>query len=211
MARYKLKIPESFPASSHTILSYRWDTYENNEVFVGCADIAITGDGDSAPVKPRPTPRPTKGDVATPKPTPRPTTKDEAPATPRPTSKPTKASEDDDADAYCCQNDGTSCDGCSWIAPPGNYCAQSEENCGNCGEIFAWCGGGGSTDDEPAPTTPRPTVMPICNTLESRRAKLSVFGAFFCFYWSYLQHETTCRTSPTPSRSSPQPRRLQKA
>ena len=96
MARYKLRIPSDFPASTHTILSYRWDTYENNEVFVGCADIAITGDGDSAPVKPRPTPRPTKGDVATPKPTPRPTTKDEAPATPHPTSKPTKASEDDD-------------------------------------------------------------------------------------------------------------------
>ena len=66
MARYKLRIPSDFPASTHTILSYRWDTYENNEVFVGCADIAITGDGDSAPVKPRPTPRPTKGDVATP-------------------------------------------------------------------------------------------------------------------------------------------------
>ena len=52
LARYKLRIPSDFPASTHTILSYRWDTYENNEVFVGCADIAITGDGDSAPVKP---------------------------------------------------------------------------------------------------------------------------------------------------------------
>merc|ERR1711943_155415 len=40
MARYKLRIPESFPASQHTILSYRWDTYENNEVFVGCADMS---------------------------------------------------------------------------------------------------------------------------------------------------------------------------
>ena len=56
LARYKLKIPESTKASSHTILSYRWDTYENNEVFVGCADIAITTDGDdAAPVTPRPT------------------------------------------------------------------------------------------------------------------------------------------------------------
>ena len=27
MARYKLRIPETFPASRHTILSYRWDTY----------------------------------------------------------------------------------------------------------------------------------------------------------------------------------------
>ena len=74
LARYKLKIPESTKASSHTILSYRWDTYENNEVFVGCADIAITSDGgDAAPVTPRPTPRPTKAaDVATPRPTPRP-------------------------------------------------------------------------------------------------------------------------------------------
>ncbi len=31
LARYKLKIPESTKASAHTILSYRWDTYENNE------------------------------------------------------------------------------------------------------------------------------------------------------------------------------------
>ena len=27
MARYKLRIPSDFPASTHTILSYRWDTY----------------------------------------------------------------------------------------------------------------------------------------------------------------------------------------
>ena len=189
MARYKLRIPSDFPASTHTILSYRWDTYENNEVFVGCADIAITGDGDSAPVKPRPTPRPTKGDVATPKPTPRPTTKA---ATPRPTSKPTEAGEDDDADAYCCQNDGTSCDGCSWIAPPGNYCAQSEGNCGNCGEIFAWCGGGGSTDDEPAPATPRPTVKPTAAAPQTPRPTPrpqadnddgSSGGEGYCCFW----------------------------
>ena len=57
LARYKLKIPESTKASSHTVLSYRWDTYENNEVFVGCADIAITTDGgDAAPVTPDFTP-----------------------------------------------------------------------------------------------------------------------------------------------------------
>ena len=74
------------------------------------------------------------------------------------------SSGDDDADAYCCQNDGKSCDGCSWIAPPGNYCAQSEENCGNCGEQFAWCIDGAVTDDEtrtatgarPAARTPTP-------------------------------------------------------
>ena len=77
LARYKLKIPESTKASTHTILSYRWDTYENNEVFVGCADIAITTDGEAAPDTPRPTLRPTKAaDVATPRPTKAPT-KDE--------------------------------------------------------------------------------------------------------------------------------------
>ena len=63
LARYKLRIPSGFPASTHTILSFRWDTYENNEVFVGCADIAITTDGgDAAPVTPKPTPRPTTKD-----------------------------------------------------------------------------------------------------------------------------------------------------
>ena len=41
---------------------------------MGCADIAITTDGDAAPVTPRPTQRPTKAaDVATPRPTLRPT------------------------------------------------------------------------------------------------------------------------------------------
>jgi hypothetical protein len=192
MARYRLKIPESFPASQHTILSYRWDTYENNEVFVGCADIAITKDGDAAPVTPRPTPRPTKSDVVTPKPTPRPTTKDEDETTPKPTAKPTAASggEDDDADAYCCQNDGTSCDGCSWIAPPGNYCAQSEGNCGNCGSQFAWCGGGGggSTDDEPAPATPRPTVKPTAAAPQTPRPTPRPqaddgSGEGYCCFW----------------------------
>ena len=57
-----------------------------------------------------------------------------------------------------CQNDGKSCDGCSWIAPPG-YRAQSEGTAATRGEIFAWCGGG-LTDDEPSPATPRPTVKP---------------------------------------------------
>ena len=49
LARYKLKIPEDFPASAHTIMSFRWDTLENNEVFVGCADIKITGDNVAPP------------------------------------------------------------------------------------------------------------------------------------------------------------------
>ena len=44
---------------------------------MGCADIAITTDGDAAPVTPRPTKAPTKAAPVTPKPTPRPTTKDE--------------------------------------------------------------------------------------------------------------------------------------
>ena len=132
MARYKLRIPESFPASTHTILSYRWDTYENNEVFVGCADIAITGDGDSAPVKPRPTPRPTKGDVATPKPTPRPTTKA---ATPRPTSKPTEAGEDE-LDAVMAM-DGDWCPTCGSYADAGSWCDTSAANCELC--QAQWC------------------------------------------------------------------------
>merc|ERR1719155_325880 len=38
LARYELKIPEDTNPSPHTVLSFRWDTYENNEVFSGCAD-----------------------------------------------------------------------------------------------------------------------------------------------------------------------------
>ena len=67
------RVDQGLFAHDVTILSYRWDTYENNEVFVGCADIAITTDGDAAPVTPRPTLRPTKAAVATPRPTLRPT------------------------------------------------------------------------------------------------------------------------------------------
>ena len=67
LARYELKIPEDTKPSAHTVLSFRWDTYENNEVFSGCADVEIlAGDGDPSPtpkpVAPAPTPRP----VATP-------------------------------------------------------------------------------------------------------------------------------------------------
>ena len=115
---------------------------------------------------------------------------DEAPATPRPTSKPTAASggEDDDADAYCCQNDGKSCDDCSWIAPPGNYCAQSEGNCGNCGEQFAWCRDGAVTDDEPAPATPRPTVKPTAAAPQTPRPTPRPqaddgSGEGYCCFW----------------------------
>ena len=71
------RVDQGLFAHDVTILSYRWDTYENNEVFVGCADIAITNDGEATPDTPRPTLRPTKAaDVATPRPTKAPT-KDE--------------------------------------------------------------------------------------------------------------------------------------
>mmetsp|Transcript_2740 Transcript_2740/g.8080 ORF Transcript_2740/g.8080 Transcript_2740/m.8080 type:complete len:488 (-) Transcript_2740:145-1608(-) len=58
LARYRLKIPEDTPASEHTILSFRWDTYLNNEVYPGCADIKITGTGQPvvAPTGPSPAP-----------------------------------------------------------------------------------------------------------------------------------------------------------
>ena len=62
LARYRLKIPESTKPSAHTILNFRWDTFENNEAFLGCADIKISGDlvdDDPAPA-PAPAPAPSE-------------------------------------------------------------------------------------------------------------------------------------------------------
>ena len=48
LARHTLKIPEDFPESAHTVMSWRWDCYVNQETFAGCADIKIQADGNTA-------------------------------------------------------------------------------------------------------------------------------------------------------------------
>ncbi len=58
LARYRLKIPESTRPSAHTVMSFRWDTFENNEAFLGCADIKITGDIVDDDPAPAPVPAP---------------------------------------------------------------------------------------------------------------------------------------------------------
>jgi endoglucanase len=170
LARYELKIPEDTKPSPHTVLSFRWDTYENNEVFSGCADVEIlAGDGDPSPtpkpVAPAPTPRP----VATPTP---------APVEPAPTPAPgpaTPAPTDGDADGAgtCCfwseTNDACACGS---VAPPENWCAASETQCLACGAT--WCASGSeppsdgdppSDPDEPVgECVPAPESAAVNNT-----------------------------------------------
>mmetsp|Transcript_30089 Transcript_30089/g.93076 ORF Transcript_30089/g.93076 Transcript_30089/m.93076 type:complete len:1269 (-) Transcript_30089:147-3953(-) len=141
LAKYKLKIPDDFPTSGHTILNYRWDTLENNEAFVGCADVAIVAPGGAPPDDaPAPTPKPVAA-VATP----RPSDSDES------TSRPTSS----DAPGHCCFDSDATCGACGDAAPPGNWCAQSEFACvTECEHV--WCEG--PPPDGPPPDAPPPSA-----------------------------------------------------
>ncbi|KAF1835923.1 hypothetical protein BDW02DRAFT_578364 [Decorospora gaudefroyi] len=43
----KIKIPNY--TSNHTLLSFKWNSYQTPQVYLTCADIKITGSGDSTP------------------------------------------------------------------------------------------------------------------------------------------------------------------
>jgi lytic starch monooxygenase len=42
----KVKIPENF-SSKHTLLSFKWNSFQTGQIYLSCADIAVTGSGDS--------------------------------------------------------------------------------------------------------------------------------------------------------------------
>ena len=56
VVRDQVRIPEDFPPTDRTLLSYRWDSFQTREVFMNCADIQIgyhdsggqTADGEGA-------------------------------------------------------------------------------------------------------------------------------------------------------------------
>ncbi|GAW27297.1 putative starch binding domain-containing protein [Rosellinia necatrix] len=41
----KIRIPAGFPASNHTLLSFKWNSFQTGQIYLSCADIAITGPG----------------------------------------------------------------------------------------------------------------------------------------------------------------------
>ena len=43
----KIKIPDF--TSDHTLLSFKWNSYETGQIYLSCADIAIRGDGTTPP------------------------------------------------------------------------------------------------------------------------------------------------------------------
>lgn len=43
----KIKIPDF--ASEHTLLSFKWNSFETGQIYLSCADIAIRGDGTTPP------------------------------------------------------------------------------------------------------------------------------------------------------------------
>jgi len=43
----KIKIPEY--VSNHTLLSFKWNSFQTPQIYLSCADIAITGDGQTPP------------------------------------------------------------------------------------------------------------------------------------------------------------------
>ncbi|KAF2709020.1 carbohydrate-binding module family 20 protein, partial [Pleomassaria siparia CBS 279.74] len=43
----KIKIPQY--ASNHTLLSFRWNSFQTPQIYLGCADIAISGSASSLP------------------------------------------------------------------------------------------------------------------------------------------------------------------
>ncbi|KAI0491041.1 carbohydrate-binding module family 20 protein [Xylaria cf. heliscus] len=52
----KVKIPADFAASNHTLLSFKWNSFQTGQIYLSCADIAIKGatgggggDGGSSP------------------------------------------------------------------------------------------------------------------------------------------------------------------
>ncbi|KAI0140209.1 carbohydrate-binding module family 20 protein [Xylariaceae sp. FL1272] len=39
----QVKIPEDFPASGHTLLNFKWNSFQTGQIYLSCADVAIVG------------------------------------------------------------------------------------------------------------------------------------------------------------------------
>ncbi|CAJ2503407.1 Uu.00g108010.m01.CDS01 [Anthostomella pinea] len=42
----QVKIPADFASSGHTLLSWKWNSFQTGQIYLSCADIAIVGGGD---------------------------------------------------------------------------------------------------------------------------------------------------------------------
>ncbi|KAF2742820.1 carbohydrate-binding module family 20 protein [Sporormia fimetaria CBS 119925] len=45
----KVKIPDNFPESSHTLLSFKWNSFQTPQIYLSCADVAIRGSSSLPP------------------------------------------------------------------------------------------------------------------------------------------------------------------
>ncbi|KAI8633723.1 starch binding domain protein [Xylariaceae sp. FL1651] len=41
----RIKIPEDFPVSEHTLLSFKWNSFQTAQIYLSCADVAIVSGG----------------------------------------------------------------------------------------------------------------------------------------------------------------------
>mmetsp|Transcript_33603 Transcript_33603/g.101436 ORF Transcript_33603/g.101436 Transcript_33603/m.101436 type:complete len:486 (+) Transcript_33603:151-1608(+) len=191
LAEYKLRIPENFPASAHTILSFRWDTFENNEVFVGCADIAIVRDGDPGP-------------SSTPPPVAKPTTPPSKPPTSvpskQPTSPPTTPTAPSSSSSKCCgwTDSGDPCS-CYYAYPSDDWCNENADQCGRCTEETGggagWCSSGIASDATP---TSNPSYQPSYNPTSRPVATPATAQSSPCCAWSSSDDPCSC-DSPYPA------------
>lgn len=60
----KVKLPSDFTAD-HTLLSWKWNSFQTGQIYLGCADIAITSGGSGG----NPAPSPTTTAISAPAPT----------------------------------------------------------------------------------------------------------------------------------------------
>ena len=135
----KVKIPRDFPLGK-TIMTWRWDSDETDEVFAACADVDILPGGPTfAPTTTAPT------------------------ATQNPTQTPTQTQEG----GVCCwwSPSADMCSNCQDKSPIGDWCAESEDQCGVCGGT--WCAAeNGATTEAPVPSKP-PSASPTATTCDA--------------------------------------------
>jgi len=112
LVRDRIRIPTDFPPSEHTLLSYRWDSYQTSEVFSNCADIRIvpmdsaTDDDDNLD-----------------------------------NEDDNYNNEVGQCCAWWPLNVQNTCSNCGWFYPTeGNYCGETELHCQQCSSANVWCG-----------------------------------------------------------------------
>merc|ERR1712146_127455 len=48
----QVRIPADFPASNHTLLGWRWDSLDTEQIYTSCVDVSVVSSGASEPEQP---------------------------------------------------------------------------------------------------------------------------------------------------------------